>query len=152
MATDETRAHDEAIAEPLPGDHPEVARGADVQTTVDAQGGERSAEIYVLRQAGPTATPANVIPIRPGALDALSTRDSPPGASGESVELSKKERDAFREIARALVGRPHASGEDRVGEREQVNPVAQARDMLDLAFCGAVGFGRGAGRPAAPAR
>ncbi len=77
---------------------------------------ERTAEIYVLRQPGP-ATALKIVPIRP-----------------ESVELSRGERDAFREIARALVGRPPSSRDDRTGEADAANPVASARDLLDLAF------------------
>jgi len=77
---------------------------------------ERTAEIYVLRQPGP-ATALKIVPIRP-----------------ESVELSRSERDAFREIARALVGRPPSSRDDRTGEADAANPVASARDLLDLAF------------------
>ena len=77
---------------------------------------ERTAEIYVLRQPGP-ATALKIVPIRP-----------------ESVELSRSERDAFREIARALVGRPPSSRDDRTGETDAANPVASARDLLDLAF------------------
>ncbi len=64
---------------------------------------ERTAEIYVLRQTH--GAPSKIVPMRPGALEALTPVD--PGAgSSESVELSKSERDAFREIARALGGRP----------------------------------------------
>ena len=65
---------------------------------------ERTAEIYVLRQAH--GAPSKIVPMRPGALEALTPVD--PGASGssDSVELSKSERDAFREIARALGARP----------------------------------------------
>ena len=77
---------------------------------------ERTAEIYVLRQPGP-ATALKIVPIRP-----------------ETVELSRSERDAFREIARALVGRPASSRDDRTGETDAANPVASARDLLDLAF------------------
>jgi PAS domain S-box-containing protein len=77
---------------------------------------ERTAEIYVLRQPGP-ATALKIVPIRP-----------------ESVELSRSERDAFREIARALVGRPPSSRDDRTGETDATNPVASARGLLDLAF------------------
>ena len=50
------------------------------------------------------------------------------------MELSRSERDAFREIARALVGRPPGSRDDRTGETDAANPVASARDLLDLAF------------------
>ncbi len=62
---------------------------------------ERTAEIYFLRQA---SGPAKVVPIRPGASDAHALHQ--PQGDSESVELSRSERDAFREIARALVGRP----------------------------------------------
>ncbi len=73
---------------------------------------ERTAEIYVLRQGhnAPLA-PSKIVPIRPGAFDASKPQDF--GESGDgSVELSKAEREAFREIARALVGRAPASRQD----------------------------------------
>ena len=54
---------------------------------------------------------SNIVPIRPGALEALA-REAALGVPAESVELSRSERDAFREIARALVGRAPASRED----------------------------------------
>jgi PAS domain S-box-containing protein len=76
---------------------------------------ERSAEIYVLRHpAAPFLS--NIVPIRPGALDALA-REAPQSLPAESVELSRSERDAFREIARALVGRAPAARDDRSDER-----------------------------------
>ena len=76
---------------------------------------ERSAEIYVLRHpAAPFLS--NIVPIRPGALDALA-REAPQSLPAESVELSRSERDAFREIARALVGRAPAARDDRLDER-----------------------------------
>ena len=74
------------------------------------------------------APQTKVVPIRPGALDAAASRD---GAPSGSVELSTSERDAFREIARALVGRTPAARDDRPSE---ANPVAEARDLLDHAF------------------
>ncbi len=61
------------------------------------------AEIVVLRpQAAQPA--ANVVPIRPGALGVLTStfEDDEPERGGDSIELSSRERDAFREIARAL--------------------------------------------------
>ncbi len=73
----------------------------------------RSAEIYVFRH-GQSALPAasKIVPIRPGAFD----MSRPPQEAGEtadgSVELSRAEREAFREIARALVGRAHAPRQD----------------------------------------
>ncbi len=72
---------------------------------------ERTAAIYVLRHPTPLA-PSNIVPIRPGALDALA-RESAQTSPAESVELSRSERDAFREIARALVGRTPASRDDQ---------------------------------------
>ncbi len=72
----------------------------------DALFGEtRSAEIYVLRH-GQSALPAasKIVPIRPGAFDVSSPQEA--GETGDgSIELSKAEREAFREIARTLVGR-----------------------------------------------
>ena len=76
---------------------------------------ERTAAIYLLRRA---AAPSKVIPIRPATLEALASRESPQGG-GDSVELSRSERDAFREIARALVGRPQALRHDgEIGEAD----------------------------------
>ena len=76
---------------------------------------ERTAAIYLLRRA---AAPSKVIPIRPATLEALASRKSPQGG-GDSVELSRSERDAFREIARALVGRPQALRHDgEIGEAD----------------------------------
>ncbi len=93
---------------------------------------ERSAEIYVLRQSASLSAPqTKVVPIRPGALDPPASRDGTQGAPSGSVELSTSERDAFREIARALVGRTPAQRVDRPAE---LNPVADARDLLDHAF------------------
>jgi PAS domain S-box-containing protein len=68
---------------------------------------ERTAAIYVLRHPSPVAS-SNIVPIRPGALDSLA-RETAPSFPAESLELSRSERDAFREIARALVGRAPAS-------------------------------------------
>ena len=75
---------------------------------------ERTAAIYVLRH--PSAASSNIVPIRPGALDSLA-REIAPSFPAESVELSRSERDAFREIARALVGRAPASRDDSSDER-----------------------------------
>jgi len=86
---------------------------------------ERTAEIYVLRQ--PTIPPAsNIVPIRPGALDGTSSREPSHGPSAESVELTRGEREAFREIARALVGRSPASRDESLGGRAELGIVASA--------------------------
>jgi PAS domain S-box-containing protein len=76
---------------------------------------ERTAAIYVLRHPAP-AISSNIVPIRPGALDALA-RETAPSFPAESVELSRSERDAFREIARALVGRAPVSRDEPSDER-----------------------------------
>ena len=86
---------------------------------------ERTAEIYVLRQPA-LAAPSNIVPIRPGALNSLGPREPPHGSPTESVELSRSERDAFREIARALVGRTAASRDESPGERTELGIVALA--------------------------
>jgi PAS domain S-box-containing protein len=76
---------------------------------------ERTAAIYVLRHPSAAAS-SNIVPIRPGALDSLA-REIAPSFPAESVELSRSERDAFREIARALVGRAPASRDQSSDER-----------------------------------
>ena len=89
----------------------------------EAPPAERTAAIYVLRQATlPSAS--NIVPIRPGALDALSPRELPHAFPADSVELTRSERDAFREIARALVGRTPASRDESPGERAELTIVA----------------------------
>ena len=104
-APDETPANREAEA----GESETALSGsADADSAQSGAHQERTAEIYFLRQAAASAS--KVIPIRPGAADALATRESQ--AAGDSVELSRSERDAFREIARALVGRPQALRQD----------------------------------------
>jgi PAS domain S-box-containing protein len=96
---------------------------------------ERTASIYVLRH--PAAVSSNIVPIRPGALDALA-RESAPSFPAESVELSRSERDAFREIARALVGRAPASrddsSEERAGaDRREIGIDGRAEEQGDAA-------------------
>ena len=86
---------------------------------------ERTAEIYVLRQlALPPAS--NIVPIRPGALDGPGSREPPQGFPTESVELTRSEREAFREIARALIGRTPAARLESTGERTELGIVAPA--------------------------
>ena len=76
---------------------------------------ERSAEIVVLRPA-----PANVVPLRPPSSSASPAGDERRGGD-DNVELSSHERDAFREIARALGARLPSRGE------------GASRDLIDLA-------------------
>ena len=88
---------------------------------------ERTAEIYVLRQTH--AATSKIVPIRPGAVEP-SALD--PSSGGDSVELSKSERDAFREIARALIGRtPHAA---RDSGAEDETPIGDPPGHRDPAF------------------
>jgi PAS domain S-box-containing protein len=82
---------------------------------------ERSAEIVLLRPAASPAA-ANVVPIRPGAMPPLPAADEPRHSGDDNVELSSHERDAFREIARALGARLPGRGDD-----------GAPRDLLDLA-------------------
>jgi PAS domain S-box-containing protein len=86
---------------------------------------ERTAEIYVLRQPALPPT-SNIVPIRPGALDGQSSREPSHGSPAESVELTRSERDAFREIARALVGRTPVSRDENPGGRTELGIVASA--------------------------
>jgi PAS domain S-box-containing protein len=90
---------------------------------------ERRVEIAPLRGSG-QAYPGspNVVPIRPGALPAFLAPDD--GAerredSGDSVELTTHERDAFREIARALGAKIR---DQREGRKE---PAADNSDGAD---------------------
>jgi PAS domain S-box-containing protein len=86
---------------------------------------ERTAAIYVLRHPAP-AISSNIVPIRPGALDSLA-RETAQTFPAESVELSRSERDAFREIARALVGRTPASRDDSSDERAGPDNLGELR-------------------------
>jgi PAS domain S-box-containing protein len=110
----------EAAAEPPLAPPRDVAPPPPVRPTPPA---ERSAEIVVLRPAAPPAA-ANVVPIRPGAMPPpLPVADEPRRSGEDNVELSSHERDAFREIARALGARVPSRGEDD----------ATPRDLIDLA-------------------
>ena len=121
------------------------------------------AEIVVLRPGAaiPQASP-NVVPFRPNAfsLAAATPEDAEPHDPSDSVELTSEERDAFREIARALGVRPRGSrppevpdepaplalGEADAGERappdavpEPVAPAdSNASVLLDLLPIGAL--------------
>jgi PAS domain S-box-containing protein len=102
---------DAPAVETAPPDLTERSTASDLQPSPP----ERTAAIYVLRHPSPAAS-SNIVPIRPGALDSLA-RETAPSFPAESVELSHSERDAFREIARALVGRAPASRDDSSDER-----------------------------------
>ena len=113
---------DAPVAETEQPDLAERAAASEPQPTP----AERSAEIYVLRHpAAPFSS--NIVPIRPGALDALA-RETAQSFPAESVELSRSERDAFREIARALVGRAPASRDEHADERAGADSLTGTRD------------------------
>ncbi len=111
MALTEARDSDAPVAQAEPPDLAERSAASELQPSPP----ERTAAIYVLRHPSAAAS-SNIVPIRPGALDSLA-RETAPGFPAESVELSRSERDAFREIARALVGRTPASRDDSSDER-----------------------------------
>ena len=67
---------------------------------------ERTAAIYVLRHPAP-ALSSNIVPIRPGALDAL--------AREVGAELSRRERGAQPQRARRVPGNRARSGRPRAG-------------------------------------
>jgi PAS domain S-box-containing protein len=109
-----------------PESQPAAERGADVVSL------RPSTQAYV---GGP-----NVVPIRPGALRAFLSLDE--GArrdedGEESVELTTHERDAFREIARALGAKVRDNsdrrGEPPLSDSEPASPTQNpARDFIDL--------------------
>jgi PAS domain S-box-containing protein len=102
---------DAPVAETAPPNLAERSSASDPQPSPP----ERTAAIYVLRHPSAAAS-SNIVPIRPGALDSLA-REIALSFPAESVELSRSERDAFREIARALVGRAPASRDESSDER-----------------------------------
>jgi PAS domain S-box-containing protein len=119
----------ETDASPTDPSQADVAEGA-AASEAEAPPAERTAAIYVLRP--PALPPAsNIVPIRPGALDALAPREPAYGFPTESVELTRSERDAFREIARALVGRTSASRDESQGERTEFAIVAPGEPPLE---------------------
>ncbi len=124
------------IEPPTPRKAPQAKR--------DAKASPRSAEVVPLRpQAQTSGGAANVVPLRPTPARAAAPATEMParGSNGSQlVELTSGERDAFREIARALGAkiRPAAQTAERVVEE----PAAEApatetashapRDILDL--------------------
>ena len=104
-------------------------------------GREGGAEIFVLRPTASIPTGGlNVVPLRPAAASASTPPPSAPEAPGggeeDIVELSSQERDAFREIARALGARmraPRPGGGAAESEDPPVEPVASALDAAEIA-------------------
>ncbi len=129
---------DKPTAASSPGDEadgcesvPGLPESAEAEPPQPGAPQERSAAIYLLRRS---AAPSKVVPIRPLAVDALALRESTHGG-GDGVELSRSERDAFREIARALVGRPQALRQE--GETHSAALLDEADDAPEGALSGA---------------
>ena len=97
---------------------------------------ERSAEIVALRPSvGSILGAPNVIPIRPGPMRVLTAESPVRHNGGDGVALTTDERDAFREIARALGARMRArddkpAGLLPVGKTSPAGPTE--RDLIDL--------------------
>jgi PAS domain S-box-containing protein len=96
---------------------------------------EGGAEIFVFRPPPPNPTAGlNVVPIRPGATNMpppSSALEAHISGEGGIVELSSQERDAFREIARALGARTRAPRADKSpGDSDDpiTEPIADSRD------------------------
>jgi PAS domain S-box-containing protein len=134
IAAPEAPAEIVAAFEPPPGEAPRGGR-------------DGGAEIVVLRPGAviPQAA-ANVVPLRPSAFNApgAAPEDAEPRDETDSVELTAQERDAFREIARALGVRPrtpHApeaeeSDEERAPPERDPEPETSAESnasaLIDL--------------------
>jgi PAS domain S-box-containing protein len=104
-------------------------------------GREGGAEIFVLRPTASILTGGpNVVPLRPAAASAPTPPPSALETSGvgeaDIVELSSQERDAFREIARALGARmrtPRSNeGADESGE-PPAEAIAATTDAAEIA-------------------
>ncbi|MGO8800965.1 MAG: ATP-binding protein [Roseiarcus sp.] len=121
-----------AIESGAPASPPETApiedSGTEARSAI-----ERRAEIAPSRAPGPAYVGGpNVVPIRPGALrDLLSIEEGASGSGdGESVELTRHERDAFREIARALGAKIEDRRESPLEpSAESEAPAAPAQDQ-----------------------
>jgi PAS domain S-box-containing protein len=131
-------AHEETVAtaQAAPGETSPNLPDLEASSPATA---ERSAEILPLRTPAPAYVGApNVIPIRPGALSAFTPPPDPPAPRGESIELTTHERDAFREIARALgakVKEPRETPPEQPVEKVEPPAALSAnptRDLLDL--------------------
>ena len=140
----------EAPAEPVQTSEPfEAVEAAQAPPPAALEAPFRpGAEIFVLRPGA--AANHNVVPIRPVALNVLTApadfggRVDPEG----SVELSTHERDAFREIARALGARSReeedddraeiALSDDEAGHFQQAAPNAELATLIDALPIGAL--------------
>ena len=105
---------------------------------------ERSAEIVALRPTVTSLSGApNVVPIRPSSMRVLTTESPVRQNGGDGVALTTDERDAFREIARALGARMRARDDradppiglpaDAPGvDKSAPEPERAERDFIDL--------------------
>jgi signal transduction histidine kinase len=96
------------------------------------------AEIFVLRPGAVSTAPlSNIVPIRPALPNPLaSTPEAGGGGPQASVELTAQEREAFREIARALGARsrPDYSSEAELpSENETVTQTRETSEHGDFA-------------------
>jgi PAS domain S-box-containing protein len=121
--------HTQAVqSEPPPTESPAIASQAPI---------ERSAEIVPLRAPSQSyAGGPNVVPIRPGANRNFAPVDEEPrrDEDAESVELTTHERDAFREIARALGAKVKDRAQPEGNDRNSSAPVSldETRDLIDV--------------------
>ena len=128
-------------SEPSPVVTPSAEETGIAPATPSKVGREGGAEIFVLRPTASIPTGGlNVVPLRPAAASASTPPPSAPEAPGggeeDIVELSSQERDAFREIARALGARMRAPRTDEgaaESEDPPVEPVASALDAAEIA-------------------
>jgi PAS domain S-box-containing protein len=127
--------------EPSPVVTPGAEETGIAPATPSKVGREGGAEIFVLRPTASMPTGGlNVVPLRPAAPSASTPPPSAPEApgrgEGDIVELSSQERDAFREIARALGARLRAPRTDEgAAESEDplVEPIASVQDAAEIA-------------------
>ncbi len=113
----ETAGADEAPAvkaEPPALSEPAPAEPAPAPPAAILAHPERSAEIVMLRHAASLPASPNVIPLRPGTLAGYAFPEETRRVADDrdTVELTNDERDAFREIARALGARLPLRSED----------------------------------------
>ena len=142
-------------SEPSPVVTPPAEETGIAPATPSKVGREGGAEIFVLRPTASIPTGGlNVVPLRPAAASAPTPPPSAPeawrGGEEDTVELSSQERDAFREIARALGARMRAPRADEGAselEHPPVEPIASAQDdSRDSARAGRAGRRRLAGQ------
>jgi PAS domain S-box-containing protein len=116
-------------------DSPIAISGAEPrqEAPTPSQAGERAAEVAPARAA--PFGPAKVVPIRPDLRAFAPAEDRRPAEDEQSVELTAREKSAFREIARALgakIGAGGSEGDEADGSRSAAGP-SEADEPFDLA-------------------